>query len=247
MKKTFSVMIATALVLLTIVFGAVSMSLGRIVKSAVEAAGPRVLGVPVTLGLVTISPWSGSGTLRGLVIGNPDGFKAPHAISVGSVEVEVKLSSLLTDTIVVERVAVREPELIWEIGEGSSNISRLQRNAQEAAARYGGEGSQAPRKMSDPAKKGKSLLIRDFSVTGGKVGLSATALGAQGLAAPLPDVRLTNLGGKDRSPAQVAAQAFGAITSSAQGAVSNLGGKAIDAARDAAMKALGSFLKRSGK
>ena len=247
MKKAFSASIAAALVLLMIGIGVVSLSLGKIVKSAVEAAGPRVLGARVTLGLVTISPWSGTGTLRGLVIGNPDGFQSPHAVSVGSVEIEVKLSSLLTDTIVVERVAVREPELIWEIGQGSSNISRLQKNAQEAAVRYGGEGSQGARSMSDPAKKGKSLLIRDFSVTGGKVGLSATALGSQGLSAALPDLHLTNLGGPGRSPAEVAAQAFDAITASAQGAVSNIGGKAIDQARGAVMKALGSFLKRNGK
>jgi len=245
MKKTLSAAIAAALVLGMIAVGVVSMSLGRIVKTAVEAAGPRVLGAPVTLGLAAISPFSGRGTLRSLVIGNPDGFKSPHALSVGSVEVEVKLSSLLTDTIVVDRVAVREPELIWEIGQGSSNISKLQRNAQNAAAQYGGSGAaSAP---AEPAKKGKSLLIRDFSVTGGKVGLSATAFGAQGLSAPLPDVHLTNLGGKGRSPAQVASEAFAAITASAQGAVSNLGGKALDAARGVALKALGQLFNRGGK
>lgn len=244
MKKMLSAVVAAALVLGMIAVGVVSMFLGRIVKSAVEAAGPRVLGAPVSLGLVTISPWSGRGTLRGLVIGNPDGFKSPHAVSVGAVDVEVALSSLLSDTIVVDRVAVREPELIWEIGQGSSNIARLQRNAQDAAAKYGGSAPGAP---AEPAKKGKSLLIRDFSVTGGKVGLSATALGSEGLSAPLPDVHLTNLGGKDRSPAQVAAQAFAAITSSAQGAVSNLGGKALDAARGVALKALGRLFNRGGK
>lgn len=246
MKKTISAAIAAALVLGMIAVGIVSMSLGRIVKSAVEAAGPRVLGAPVTLGLVTIAPWSGRGTLHGLVIGNPEGFKSAHAVSVGAVDVEVELSSLLTDTIVVERVAVREPELIWEIGQGSSNIARLQKNAQEAAAEYGGPDA-APAAASRPEKKGKSLLIRDFSVTGGKVGLSATAFGSEGLSAPLPDVRLTNLGGKDRSPAQVASQAFAAITSSAQGAVANLGGKALDAARGVALKALGRLFNRGGK
>jgi uncharacterized protein involved in outer membrane biogenesis len=243
MKKALSAAVAAALVLGMIGLGVVSLSLGRIVKSAVEAAGPRLLGAPVTLGLVTISPWSGRGTLRGVVVGNPEGFKTPHAASVGSVEVEVKLSSLLSDTIVVERVAVREPELVWEIGQGSSNIARLQRNAQESAAKYGGAGSAA----EQPAKKGKSLLIKDFSVTGGKVGLSATAFGPQSLTAPLPDVHLTNLGGKDRSPAQVAAQALAAITASAQGAVSNLGGKALDAARGAALRALGNLFNRGGK
>ena len=247
MKKALSAAIAAALVLFVIGLGVVSMSLGKIVKAAVEAAGPRVLGAPVTLGLATISPWSGRGTLRGLVIGNPAGFKSPRAVSVGSVEVELKLSSLLSDTVVVERVAVREPELTWEIGQGTSNLARLQRNAEDAAVRYGGEGSSAPRGAAEPAKKGKSLLIRDFTVTGGKIRLSATALGGQGLTAALPDLRMTDLGGKGRSPAEAAAQALGAITGSAQGAVSNIGGKAIDAARSAAMSALGAFLKRSRK
>ena len=247
MKKAISATIAAALVLLAVGAGVVSLSLGKIVKTAIEAAGPRLLGAPVSLGLVTISPLSGRGTLRGLVIGNPAGFKSPHAASVDSVEVEIRVRSLLTHTIVVERLAVREPELIWEIGQGGSNLTRLQRNAQEAAVRYGGEGSQGPRNLAAPEKKGKSLLIQDFSVTGGRVGLSATAFGGQGLNAALPDVHLTDLGGEGRSPAQVAAQAFRAITSSAQGAVSNLGGKTLDQVRSEVSAALTSFFKRQRK
>ena len=245
MKKTLKIAAVAALVLVVVGGVIVSMSLGKIVKTAVEAAGPRLLGAPVTLGLVTISPLSGEGTLRDLVIGNPPGFKSEHAIKVGSVDVAVKLSSLLTDTIVVRRVAVRGPELIWEIGQGGSNLTKLQSNAQESAEKLGGGKSAAPAEA--PAKKGKSLLIEDFSVTGGQVGLSATALGGRGLNAPLPDVHLTNLGGKGRSPAEVASQAFKAITNSAQGAVSNIGGKAIDAAKSAAATALGSFFKKATK
>ena len=244
MKKTFSAMIAAALVLSMIGIGVVSLSLGKIVKSAVEAAGPRVLGAPVALGLVTISPWSGRGTLRDLVIGSPAGFKSPHAARVASIEVKVELSSLLTDTVVVERVAVREPELIWELGPGGSNLMKLQRNAEASAARYGGGTESAPAAKGLAAKKGKSLLIRDFSVTGGKVGLSAAALDGRGLSAPLPDVRLTNVGGRGRPPAEAAAQTFRAITSSAQGAVANAGGKTVSAARGAVRSALNAFLEK---
>lgn len=247
MKKAFSAMIAAALVLLTVGIGVVSLSLGEIVKSAVEAAGPRVLGVPVTLGSVAISPWSGRGTLRGLVIGNPPGFKSPHAARVAAVDVEVRLSSLLSDTVVVERLAVRGPELIWEIGPDGSNLTKLQRNAEASAQKLGGSKGGASASGASAAKRGKSLLIRDFSVAGGKVGLSATALGGHGLSAPLPDLHMTDLGGKGRSPAEAAAQAFGAIAGGAQGAVANIGGKAIDSARGAAKSALDAFLRRSGK
>ena len=108
-----------------------------------------------------------------------------------------------------------------------------------------------PRSASAPAasssRKGKSLLIRDFTVVGGKVGLSMTAFGGQGLSAALPDVHLTDIGGTGSSPSEAAAQAFRAIASSAQGAVSNLGGKSLDAALGAASSVLGAFLKRGGK
>jgi len=241
MKNAFRAVVGFVLVLTVVALGALSLSLGRVVKTAVEAAGPRVLGAPVTLGLVTVSPWSGRAALRDLVIGNPPGCKTPHAARVGLVEVRVRLASLLDDTIVVESVDVREPELVWEIGPGGSNFQRLQRNAAESAAKLGG--GSAPAGKAAPAKKGKSLLVERLDVVGGKVGLSATALGGSGLSAPLPDVHLKDLGGPGRPPAEVASQALGAVTASAQRAVSNVGGKALDEAAKAATSALGSLFK----
>lgn len=245
MKRAFSAAVATVLVLLMIGAGVVSVSLGRIVKSAVEAAGPRLLGAPVSLDSAAISPFSGRGTLRGLVIGNPPGFQGPRAASVASMEVEINLASLLSGTVVVERLAVRDPELLWEIGPNGSNLAALQRNAEASAGKLGGGPASAPATAPPPA--GKSLLIRDFSVTGGKVGVTATVLGGRGLGIALPDVRLTNLGGRGRSPSEAAAQAFGAIANAAQGAVSNAGGRALDRVRGAAVSALGVFFKRGGK
>lgn len=243
MKGAFRAAVGLVLVLAVIAAGALSLSLGRVVKTAVESAGPRLLGAPVTLGLVTVSPWSGRATLRELVVGNPEGFRGPRAVRVGLVDVRVRLASLLSDTVIVDSVEVREPEIVWEIGGGGSNLQRLQRNAEASAARLGGSGS-AP---AAPAKKGKSLLIKRLDVTGGKVGLSATALGGQDLSAPLPDVHLTDLGGPGRSPAEAAAQALRAVTASSQRAVSNLGGKALDAAVSSAASALGALLKGARK
>jgi uncharacterized protein involved in outer membrane biogenesis len=223
--------------------GVVSLALGKFVKAAVEAAGPRVLGAPVTLGLATISPWTGRGTLRGLVIGNPQGFKTPNAVKVGAVEVTLRLSSLLTDMIVVDRVVVRDPEVVWEMGSEGSNLTRLQRNAEASAAKLGGS---SPAPAAKPAKPGRSLLIRELEITGGKVGLAATAFGDGTLSAPLPPVRLTNLGGEGRSPSEAAAEAMRAVTSAAQRGASNIGSKTLDAAASAARSALGSLFRKGG-
>ncbi len=55
-------------------------SLNRIVKAGVETVGPKVTGTTVTLRQVKISPFSAQGTLGGLLVGNPAGFKTDSAV-----------------------------------------------------------------------------------------------------------------------------------------------------------------------
>ncbi len=233
--KALKAVIMFVVVLGLIAVGALSLWLGRGVKVAVERYGPDIVGAPVTVGTVILTPWSGRGSIKNLVIGNPPGFKGAHALSVGSVEVKIKLSSLASDTIVVESIVVREPEILYELGGGGSNLSRLQRNAE------GAKGKEA----SAPAStgKGKSLFIKDLLVTGGQVGLSASALGEQGVKIPLPGLHLSNLGGKGRSPAQAVSEVLGAIAGSAGRAASGLGAKALSEAASSVLGKLGGMLK----
>lgn len=223
-----------AVVLGVIAAGAASMWLGKGVKLAVETYGPGIVGAPVTVGSVMLAPWSGRGTIKDLVIGNPAGFKGAHALKVGSVAVRLKLSSLAGDTIVVESVDVREPEILYEMGAGGSNLSRLQRNAESAV----GKPADAEGKAS-----AKSLIIKDLLVSGGQVGVSASALGKTGVTIPLPVVRLTNLGGKGRTPAQAVSEVLNAIAGTAGKAVSGLGTKALTDAASSVIGQLGGLFK----
>ena len=234
--KALKAALMFVVVLGLIVVGAMSLWLGRGVKLAVERYGPGIVGAPVTVGTVILTPWSGRGAITNLVIGNPPGFKGVHALSVGSVEVKIKLASLVTDTIVVESVVVREPEILYEMGAGGTNLTRLQRNAEGAQ-------SQA---AAAPASSGgsKSLFIKDLLVTGGTVGFSVSPLGQEGVKIPLPRVHLSNLGGKGRSPAQAVSQVLSEIASSAGKAVSGLGGKALSQAASSVLGKLGGLLKK---
>ena len=200
-----------------------------------ETVGPRVLGAPVTLSSVTLAPWSGRGSLHGLVIGNPEGFKGTYALKVGEVTVALRLSTLMTDMVVIDRVVVRGPEIAYEMAAGSSNLSRLQKNAEAAAARFGAGGD----KPAADAKGDKAILIKDFLVTGGRVGLSAPGLGGEDLGVALPDVHLTDMGGKGKSPAETIALALRAVTGAAIQSVSRIGSKSLEAAAGTAVKALG--------
>lgn len=234
--KVLKAVIMFVVVLGIIAVGAVSLWLGRGVKVAVERYGPGIVGAPVTVGAVILAPWSGRGSIQNLVIGNPPGFKGAHALSVGSVEVKIKLSSLATDTIVVESIVVREPEILFEMGDHGNNLSRLQRNAE------GAKGKAA----SSPASSGggKSLFIKDLLVTGGQVVLLGSALGREGMKIPLPGLHLSNLGGKGRTPAQAVSEVLSAIAGSAGEAVSGLAKKTLLEAASSVMGKLGGLLKR---
>jgi hypothetical protein len=233
--KALKAALMFAVVLGVIVVGAVSLWLGRGVKLAVERFGPGIVGAPVSVGAVILTPWSGRGAIKDLVIGNPPDFKGARALSVGSVEVNLKLSSLAGDTIVVDSVVVREPEILYEMGSGGSNLARLQRNAEGAM----------PKDGAAPAKGGpsKSLFIKDLLVSGGQVGLAASALGREAVKIPLPAVHLSNLGGKGRSPAQAVSEVLAAVSGSAGKAVSGLGAKALNEAASTVMGKLGGLLK----
>jgi hypothetical protein len=231
MMKGLRALFLLVVVLGLVAVGAASMWLGRGVKVAIEKFAPGIVGAPVTVGAVVLTPWSGRGAISNLVVGNPPGFKGPYALRLGSADIRIKLASLVTDEIVVESVIVREPEINYELGPGGSNIAKLQRNAE------GGKG--APSSSSG----GKSLFIRRLSVSGGQIGVAAAAVGGQPLKVALPPVQMENLGGKGRSPAEAVSQALGGIAGGAGRAVAGIGTKAISGAANEVLGRLGGLLK----
>ncbi len=168
--------------------------LDPIVKTAVETYGPKMLGVPVTLGKVDFSVLRMRFELCDLVVGNPEGYKTDNAISVGRIYVHVLPGTILfSDTIVVKQILVEDPAITYEVGLGNSNIGTILNN-------LNGDKSEKPEKEEKPevAEKseegGQKVVIEEVCVSGGKIRLSAKIL--QGVAAPipLPTVTLHDIG-----------------------------------------------------
>src|ERR1035438_6091226 len=96
MKKVI-IRIGIALVIVLIVTVVIiGLSLDGIVKRGVETVGPRLTKVDIKLDKVSLSILSGSGQIGGLTVGNPEGFKTPQAISVGSASLALQPGSLLS-------------------------------------------------------------------------------------------------------------------------------------------------------
>jgi uncharacterized protein involved in outer membrane biogenesis len=178
------------LILVVITALILGVFLDKIVKAGVETVGPKIVQVPITLEEIKLSLLTGSAKVKGLVVGNPEGYKTPFAISVGTASVGVNPFSILTDKIVVRSIQVQNPEITFEGGLSGNNLGKIMDNLNEVA-KGGGPVSTNKTAGSKPAKK---IEVDDFLITGAKVHVSLTGFGGKEMTLPLPDIHLTNLG-----------------------------------------------------
>lgn len=210
---------------------AVFLFSGSILKSLIEDTGSKATLAKVTVDDISLSPMSGEGSLKGLIVGNPAGFKSPQAFKLGEISLKVDTGTVTSDVIVVKEVVIAEPEVTYELSDtGDDNIRTIQKNAQAFAGggKSGGAPAGKPAPSSEPAAKGekeKKVVIENLYVRGGKVSVTATALAGKPLGTTLPDIHLTNIGKSSggATPAEVADQVIGAIAKAAQSAVSKIG------------------------
>src|SRR3989440_1939916 len=190
MKKLMIRAVIAVLVLLVVAVGLSIYFLGSIMKKGVETVGPQITGTEIKLDSATLSLLSGSGKLKGLLVGNPQGFKSPSAIKVGSVSVGVAPGSVFSGKVHVKEVRVEAPEITFEGGLKGNNLGKLLDNVQ--AATGGSEKTATPENKAASRK----LQVDDFVITGGRIDLSVdlSVLGGKSATVPLPEIHLTNLG-----------------------------------------------------
>lgn len=217
MKRLLKIVIGVVVVLVVLLV-TLAMFAGHIVKGAVNTAGPKALGVPITLKNVSVNMLSGHFGLDELVIGNPEGFKTPAAIRVHKVTVDVKMASLFSRVLVIDRIYVGGPEITYEVGLKGSNIGAIQDKAASSTPV-----AEQPKPADKPAKK---VQINDFLIENGKINVSTIGLAGHDTTVPLPTIHLTDIGKESdgATPQEVFAKVFGAIGSTASSTAVGIGG-----------------------
>jgi hypothetical protein len=234
MKKLLIRLLLAFVVVVILVVVAVGFFLDGAIKKGVETLGPKIAKVDIKLDSVSLSLLTGSAKIKGLVVGNPEGYKTPNAISVGTTSVSVSPGSLLSDKIVVRYVRVEAPEITFEGGLGGNNLSKILDNVNTTV---GGEEKTTSKEPAPKEKKAaKKLQVNDFLITGAKVRVSLKGTGGFAAPVPLPDIHFTNLGdGPDGiTPADLTKKVISEITSgavkAAAGAVTDIGKGAVNEA-----------------
>jgi hypothetical protein len=233
MKKTLIVLVVAC----AAVYLGLDLFLGSVVRAGVNGFGPRLTGTKVELGSASISPLTGSGTLRNLVVGNPTGWSDQNAFSLGRVHIKVEPFSIFRDHIVIDEIIVDGPEFNYETKVVSSNIKDLLKNI-DAFSANSDAGKTPTAKNGQPIK----FVVMKFRMT------NATArLG--GLPIPLPPISMDGLGVSEGgiTPDQLAgAMMKNVLAGIVTGSADALGKVGATAGANAAEQATDTFKKLFG-
>ncbi|MFW5856702.1 MAG: hypothetical protein ACOCX4_02400 [Planctomycetota bacterium] len=187
MKKLVKWLVLAVVVLLVALAVVLTVALsgaGAAAKEVVLRYGPEVTGTEVQLDAVDVSALTGSAAVRGLVIGNPEGYKSEHAFKLGEAAVDIDVGSIFGEVVVLESVLVDGAHVIWEGSLKGSNLTKIKEHAEA----YAGP-SEPPEEEAPPAK----VIIRRLVFRNTQVGVRAS-FASKDTNFSLPDVVLEDIG-----------------------------------------------------
>ena len=201
MKKALKI-IVSLLVILVAIFFTLELFLDKAVLKGFNAGAPSLLGVDASLEDASISLIRGTATLKGLHIGNPEGYKTGGLLDLGSLHVKLNTASLFTDTIVVKEILVQGLELTYEKGLLNNNLNALiellEGGEDDDSADDAQKDEEKEKAKTDDDDSGKKVIIEKLSISGSKMNFSITGAaaitGGGSLPIPLPPITLTDLG-----------------------------------------------------
>jgi uncharacterized protein involved in outer membrane biogenesis len=151
--------IVLIIVLLIIIAGIVLyMNLNRIVRTTVQKQSSNSLNLPTQLQSASVSLLSGQVSLHDFEVGSPQGFNAPHMMTLGGVSVDTSLGELRSDPMRVSSIAINNPKLVIEMQGMNFNIKKFMDSLPA------GEDKPTPE-----GEKPLKLIIDDLKVNGAQV------------------------------------------------------------------------------
>jgi uncharacterized protein involved in outer membrane biogenesis len=165
--------------------------LNHIVKKAVDTYGPQLTHTTVSVDSVDLSLLTGSAKVKGLAVGNPQGYKTPQAISVGLIAVGLDPMSVFSSKVVVRSIRVESPSITFEGGLAGNNLSQILDNVDSTGQ---GGGTLSTNAAAAPQSE-KKFEVDDLVVTGATVQVFINGAGvSKPQVITLPEIHLTELG-----------------------------------------------------
>ena len=178
--------IALVLILAAILYA----SLNSMLQKGIEMVAPKVTGTAVTVEAVSVSPMSGQGSIRGLVVRNPSGFRTESAFRLAETRIRLVPMSLFSDKVLIREIVIDGPAITYESGSPDSNLGRIQKNAEA----FGGAAHPPSSKSASRVKDELRFEITRLILRNAHVSIVSGMTGGKPVELVLPEVRLENLG-----------------------------------------------------
>ena len=248
MKKPL--LIATTVVVLVSFVGALLIwsYFDDWVAAGVRSVGPHLTQTKVDVDSVKLSPRTGTGTIRNLVVGNPAPYQEPFAIRLGEGSLTLDPASLTTDKVIVRSIRLNAPEINFEGGLQDNNLKKLVANMSRFTA--------SEKSSATEGGSSKKLQVDEVSINDARINVKLTgvaALAGAGTSVAIPNIRLANLGSGPEgiTPAALSEAILNEIVRQVGPAVaSKIGGlqpAAMEAIRGSASKAAGDAVNQATK
>ncbi|HSG89553.1 MAG TPA: AsmA family protein [Pseudomonadales bacterium] len=183
--------IGLGVLLLLVVIGVVvlTLNLDRTIKSAVESVGPTYTGTEVRLDSVSLSLLAGRAELKGLVVGQPEGYVSTAAegessVRVGTVSVSLEPMSVFEDTIIIREVLIDGASINAIVrGTRDNNLQAILDHVESVTGPTDSAPADAP---------GKQVIIDHLVFSGASATATVGTLPA--VAVRVPDLVLDDIG-----------------------------------------------------
>jgi len=194
MKKLIGKVIS--LVFLLVVVGVLLFifSPAKMIRKGVTSYGPKVTGTSIELSEIDVSWFSGKGTIKGLNLGNPEGYKADSAVEIPVATIAIRPTTVFKKKLVIKSIELEAPHITYEGRMSGSNLSKIQENIDAFVQKVKGFTGQSGKDDDAQPSGGKKLQVDEIIIRNAKVKIALTVLGGKGANVTLPEIRLTNLG-----------------------------------------------------
>lgn len=191
-------------------------NLDAIVASMIETEGSRALGTEVRVSGVTLDLAAGKAGISDLTIANPEGFSSSHVFDLEAIEVDLAVSSLGSDTLIIDAIDIGASKIVYELKEdGSSNVQALLDGMPEKSGSSG-----------RPAEGEVRLIIDRLNFAGSNITVISEMEDVDDQSVDLPSFDMQGIGRPDGASGEAVAKAI----------TVELAGEVIEAAARAGLK-----------
>lgn len=134
----------------------------QVAATTLRKSSAYATGVDTKLRSADLKLTSGKLDFSDLVITNPEGYDSTHFLTLGQGDINVKLNTLLSDTVDVPRVVLSNLSVIIEKKEGKANYEAILENLEKLG------GTEEPQEQPEQASAGvviEELRIEQLTVT----------------------------------------------------------------------------------